>query len=124
MRTFIIILFIFLPILSISQNRAVYDSIPDGKNSYGSYITKIGDVIKVGDTLQIGLPSNPSGFNYITQLGQRAGSFLADRKIIIFKIRTFKDKRFSNRAYLSFKGYGALVDIDYESALISGEIKK
>lgn len=98
---------------------------------FTKYITKSNDTLKVGDTLQIGLPSsNELGFNFISQGGQRVASRLANTEIVIDKIKSYagnganvftKDKDF--KIYLHFKGYGMLpVLIDYESALETGEI--
>ncbi len=119
----ILLVLLLLPVLTLSQKVAEYGKLPNGKNSFDTYITKAGRSISVGDTLLIGMPSSDNGFNHITQLGQKGAVFLADRKVVVHKIKTFKDKRFAQRAYICFKGYGmALVDVDYELALKTGEI--
>lgn len=115
----------FMTTSLFSQKVAEYGKIPSGKNFYDQYITKAGKTISVGDTIIIGMPSSDNGFNHITQLGQKGAVFLSDRAIEVQKIKTFKDKRFHQRAYICFKGYGlALVDIDYELALKTGEIEE
>jgi len=121
MKLFILFL-LFIP-LTIKAQTASYGKIQNGKKQYKTYITKEGKTITIGDTLKINTPSSDNGFNHITQLGRKAAVFLEGREIVVHKIRTFKDKRFTNRAYISFKGYGALVDIDYELALKKGEIE-
>lgn len=120
---YLILLSFFTFNIVLSQT-AEFGKIPEGKNKYERYITKAGTVISVGDMITIGMPSSDNGFNYITQLGQKGAVFLSDRTIEVKKIKTFSDIRFQKRAYISFKGYGlALVDIDYELALKTGEIE-
>ncbi len=120
---YLVLLFFFTFNIVFSQTTE-FGKIPKGKNQYERYITKAGKTISVGDMITIGMPSSDNGFNYITQLGQKGAVFLSNRTIEIEKIKTFSDKRFQKRAYVSFKGYGlALVDIDYELALKTGEIE-
>jgi hypothetical protein len=106
-----------------SQKIARYGEIPNGKNTFDTYIAQNGTQINVGDEITIGLPSSDDGFRFITQGGQKSADFLADRTITISQIRTYKDKRFAGQIYLQFKGYGLIpVDINYETALKAGEI--
>lgn len=119
--TLILLLFC---IIARGQKIGEYGKLDSGKNVYSVYISKNGHAIKVGDTMLIGSPSSNNGFNHITQGGQKAAVFLSDRKVVIWRIRTYKDKRFEKRAYLQFKGYGLLpVDVDYELAVKTGELE-
>lgn len=122
-KNHLIILLLFTLTVS-SQKTIKYGNVPSGKARYDTYITKKGDTISTGQTIKIGLPSSDNGFNHITQGGQKGAVFLSDREVEIYRIRTYKDKRFEKRAYIQFKGYGMLpVDIDYELALKTGEIE-
>lgn len=124
MKKLLIATLLILPILTIAQKIGKFGELPKGKNRFDLYITKSGDTLSVGDNITIGMPSSDNGFNFITQGGVKSAVFLSDRTIEIYRIRTFRDKRFAKRAFVQFKGYGMLpVDIDYELALKRGEIE-
>ncbi|WGF93984.1 hypothetical protein [Aequorivita marisscotiae] len=94
------------------------------KSEYKIYITKIGDSLKVGDTLTIGIPNSDLGFTYISQGGQRVSNTLADKKVVVDKLKTYGTKKNGYKLYAHFKGYGLIpVLIDYDTALEVGEIK-
>lgn len=119
---------IFISLISIFSSNAQkighYGDLPSGKNKFDMYITKMGDTITAGQKVLIGIPSSDNGFNHITQGGQKAAVFLADREVTISQLRTYSDRRFEKRMYLQFKGYGMLpVDIDVELAMKTGEIE-
>ena len=121
----ILIFTFFISIFGLTaQKIGVYGDLPSGKQKYDMYITKMGDTIRTGQKVLIGLPSSDNGFNHITQGGQKAAVFLSDRVVTISQMRTYSDRRFEKRMYLQFKGYGLLpVDIDIELALKTGEVE-
>ena len=120
MRIFTLLL-IFCFSISYSQT-AEYGKLTK-KSEYKNYVTKIGDTLKVGDTLTIGIPTSDLGFIYISQGGQRVSNTLADKKVIVDKLKT-NGKKNGYKMYAHFKGYGLLpVLIDYDTALELGEIK-
>jgi hypothetical protein len=94
------------------------------KSNYDEYYTKNGDILKLGDTLIIGIPISELGFTYISQGGQRVSNTLSEKKILIDKLKTYGSKSNGYKMYAHFKGYGLLpVLIDYETAFELGEIK-
>lgn len=79
---------------------------------------KSGDIINISDTLVIGKTSNPLGFDYISQGGQRMHPSHAGKSVIITGTKVV-----SGKEYLQFKGFGLLpVFLDYDNAIESGEI--
>ena len=73
----ILIFTFFISIFSLTaQKIGVYGDLPSGKQKYDMYITKMGDTIRTGQKVLIGLPSSDNGFNHITQGGQKAAVFL------------------------------------------------
>jgi hypothetical protein len=94
------------------------------KSEYKIYLTKTTDTLKVGDTLIIGIPTSDLGFTYISQNGQRVSNVLADKKVIVDKLKVYGTKISGFKMYAQFKGYGLIpVLIDYDTALELGEIK-
>lgn len=94
------------------------------KGSFSHYKTKSNLILKIGDTLTIGMPGSDLGFNYISQGNQRVSRTLANTNIIIDKLKTYGNKTAGYKMYIHFKGYGLLpVLIDYETALETKEIK-
>lgn len=93
------------------------------KSSYEEYLTKSGDIIKIGDTLTLGIPTSDLGFTYISQGGQRVSNTLSNKTVIIDQLKTYGTKSQGFKLYVHFKGYGLVpVLIDYETALETGEI--
>ena len=91
--------------------------------SYIEYLTKNNDILKLGDTLIIGIPTTQEGFNYISQGGQKVSHTLAMKKVIVTKLKTYGSQKNGYKMYVHFKGYGLLpVLIDYETAFDLGEI--
>ena len=94
------------------------------KGNYKEYITKNNDILKLGDTLIIGVPTSELGFTYISQGGQKVSNTLSEKKIVIDKLKIFGAERNGFKMYAQFKGYGLIpVLIDYETAFELGEIK-
>ncbi|MDW5288748.1 hypothetical protein [Formosa sp. PL04] len=117
-------IFILLVLFSFSMGysqTAEYGKLSE-KSNYKVYLTKTGDSLKVGDTLTIGIPTSDLGFTYITQGGQRVSNSLADKKVIVHKLKTYGSAKSGYKMYVLFKGYGINVFIDYDTALELGEI--
>ena len=94
------------------------------KSQYKIYLTKTGDTLEIGDTLIIGIPTSDLGFTYISQGGQKVSNTLADKKVVVDKLKTYGTKKNGYKMYAQFKGYGLIpVLIDYDTALELGEIK-
>lgn len=89
---------------------------------FKEYQTKSGNILKIGDTINIGIP-RLQNFTFITQGNVPAGPIIANTKAVISKIRTIGSKKRGFKTYTLFGGYGLSVYIDYESALEVGEIK-
>ncbi len=122
MKIFTLILLILSISISYSQT-AEYGKLTK-KSEYKMYITKHGDTLKAGENLTIGIPTSDLGFTYISQGGQRVSNTLADKKVIIDKLKTYGTKKNGYKIYAQFKGYGLIpVLIDYDTALEVGEIK-
>lgn len=107
---------------SIFSQTADYKNLKS-KGSFETYITKSGKILKVKDTIQIGLPSAGKEFVFITQGNVGAAAFLARKKVIITSIKSIGNSNTGYKIYLLFKGFGILpVYIDYENAIDVGEI--
>ncbi|MCU4164618.1 hypothetical protein [Carboxylicivirga caseinilyticus] len=93
------------------------------KAKYTEYLTKNGDLLKVGDTLKLGKAISDKGFQYITQGGQPCAIWLADKVVFVDHFRSFGTKSQGYKVYVAFKGYGLVpVYIDYDSAIEVGEV--
>jgi len=115
------IILLLLISTSIFAQKAVYNKTKEvGK--FTEYQTKSGNVIKVGDTINIGYPLGQE-FTFLTQGDLHVASFLSNSKVVISKIKSVGNSTRGYKIYTLFGGYGASVYIDYESALETGEIK-
>lgn len=110
-------------ILNAQNNeRLEYGSIKKG--NYTEYFSKNKDLIKIGDSLQIGEASNFDKFVFITQGQSPMHADHQNKKVKINSIEVFGRKNSGYAVYFSFKGFGLLpVYVNYESAIESGEIK-
>lgn len=123
MRKMKLLIAILILNFSISYSQISEYGKLEKRDSYDMYVTKLGDTLKIGDTLMIGIPTSDLGFTYISQGGQRVANRLANKKIIIDKLKTYGKSRNGFKMYVQFKGYGLIpVLIDYETALEVGEI--
>lgn len=116
----------FLLLFTIStmhaQDSANFNQLTSG--TFNSYVTEDNHTINIGDTLTIGLPSIDRGFRWISQGGQFGANFLAGKKVVVDKLKTYGNKRQGYKMYVHFKGYGLLpVLIDYEIALRTKELE-
>lgn len=117
----IIAFFLLLSSLCFSQT-AEFNKI-NSKGKFTEYISKDKKKIKINDTIQIGLPSAANNFVYITQGNVGVLPFLANTKAVVKEIKSVGKKEIGFKIYLLFKGYGLLpVYIDYETALVTGEV--
>jgi hypothetical protein len=121
----IILMLLLVPMITSSQLKVDYQNIPPIEGRYGSYLTKNGSVISLGDSITIGVPTGPYGFRFIASGKFDADNVIAGRTVKVARIRTFKRNRLRNKVFLEFKSYGILAPfrIDYEMALQSGELE-
>ena len=120
-RYFLLILLFSIQFYSYSQT-AEFNKITS-KGKFTEYISKDKKSVKINDTIQIGLPSAGNNFVYITQGNVGVMPFLANTKAVVKEIKSVGKKETGFKIYLLFKGYGLLpVYIDYETALLTGEV--
>lgn len=115
------ILFLLIGFSGFSQT-AVYNKTTKS-GLFEEYQTKTGNILKLGDTINILLPRQGNEFTFITQGDFQVSSHLSNTKIPISKIKSVGNKKRGHKIYLGFKGFGSNCFIDYESALEVGEIK-
>ncbi|WP_119792079.1 hypothetical protein [Flavobacterium anhuiense] len=102
---------------------ALYNKI-EKEGKFTEYQTKSGNIVKIGDTLNIGYPRAGNQYSFISQANIPAGTVIANTKVIVSTIKTIGNKKRGFKTYILFKEYGAYpVYIEYESALETGEIK-
>lgn len=113
------LMLIFTSALSYSQI-VEYNKYPDTKlHKYTSYVSKSGDIINIGDTLIIGIPSGIKTFNFIQQGMEFCAPHISGKQVVVTGIRSYK-----NNLFIEFKGYGLVpVYIQYENAIDVKEIK-
>jgi hypothetical protein len=116
-----IMLFILLVGLYSNAQKITYNKINEA-GKYNEYQTKSGDILKIGDTIQINYPLS-GDFVFITQGDFKVDAHLSNSKIVVAKIKAVGNPNRGFKAYVFFKGYGFNVAIDYEAALETGEIK-
>ena len=122
MKTITLIL-VFITAAMLGKSQSIESGKVTDDGIYTTYIAKSGDTIEIGDTLTIGKPSGEFGFVYITQGSQRVQSWMAGKKIAIYKMRGYGTKKSGYKLYLLFKGFGIVpVFLDYDSAIETGEV--
>ena len=93
-----------------------------------SYTTQDGTTYVVGDTIRIGMGSNPNGFfNYIFIVdawnGNRAWNAQLNNKFaIIDKFLWGGNDKIGKSVYATFRNAGGLSSINLESAIAAGEV--
>lgn len=107
---------------SVFSQTAIYNKI-EKAGLFKEYQTKSGNILKIGDTINILLPRQGNEFTFLTQGDFQISAHLSNTKVSISKIKTVGNKTRGFKTYLGFKGYGFNCFIDYESALEVGEIK-
>jgi hypothetical protein len=116
-----IILFLLLS-TSVFAQKAIYNKTSEA-GLFKEYQTKSGNVLKIGDTITIGIPMHGPNFTFLTQGDFQIAPHLSNVKVSISKIRSVGNKKRGYKTYIGFPGYGWNCFIDYESALETGEIK-
>jgi hypothetical protein len=127
MKKILTLMFILLSIVGFTQeSNSIATTSTLGKNvKYQAYITESGDTIRVGDIIKIGKPSGDKTFNYIMQGGQYCMPFMAGKKIIIEKIWSLSyNKKTQPTLFICFGRGLAMIWIDYENAILEGEVVK
>jgi hypothetical protein len=113
---------LFISALCNAQT-AVYNKI-EKEGKFTEYQTKAGNIIKIGDTLNIGYPRAGNQYSFISQANIPAGTVIANTKVVVSTIKTVGNKKRGFKTYALFKEYGMYpVYVEYESALETGEIK-
>ncbi|WP_461630541.1 hypothetical protein [Labilibaculum euxinus] len=94
------------------------------QGSFTEYLSKNGDLIEVGDTLVVGLPSAYTGFNFILENGEKLSPDISGTSVVINKLKAFGERWKGFKIYVQIRGSGlSSVFIDYESAIVTGEVK-
>jgi len=118
MKTFIF----FLLVSPFTFSQSIEYNKPMKKGNYSVYYAKNGTTVKIGDTLHINAPANDR-YVYIEQGGTSAGTILANKDIVISKIKVYGTKGHKPNVLIGFNGYGMLiVYMDYENAIEAGEV--
>ena len=122
----IVILLVFIGVDSFAQNkkvkRAEFNNLTKS-GSYTEYVAKMGNVLKIGDTLQIGVPTNFERYVYLTQNDGYLRAEQINKKIIIKNINVSGDAKKGFDVFFTMKGLGATpVFVKYEDALQTKEI--
>lgn len=129
MKHTLLFLFTVLTVnFSFAQNTKPIKNLEYGKVTklgfYDSYLSKNGDLIKIGDSLQIGKASNFDKFVHITQDNLPMHASHTGKKVVINNIETYGHKKTGYLVFFKFKGFGLIpLYVNYEAALEAGEIK-
>src|SRR5690606_3293522 len=96
-----LLLLLLIPALVFGQ-KAEFDNIFE-RNNYGEYLSKNGDVLKIGDTLQIGIATGIDQFTYISQ-GEDLNMHPthSGKKVKITKIFSSGRKKSGYKIFISF----------------------
>jgi hypothetical protein len=90
---------------------------------YDTYHAKDGSTVSVGDTIKLGQPSGNDHFLFIQQGGQYVAPWLADKDVIVTRIKSYGSKKKGYILFVQFKGFGMLpVFIQYDNAVEAGEV--
>lgn len=105
------------------EKRVVYNDLTT-TGSYTEYLSRDGTLIRVGDSIQIGNPSNFEKYAHITQNDAYLRAEHMNKKLKIKSIEVFGSKKRGYSVYFTFKGLGVpTVFVNYEDALQTNEIK-
>lgn len=92
--------------------------------SYTEYVSKNGETISIGDSLQIETPSNIEKYAHITQNDAYLRADQMNKKLKIKAINVSGDDKKGYMTFFTCKGLGATpVFVKYEDALQTNEIK-
>lgn len=121
-RILLLIAFTLTTVAGFSQV-GEYNKLTKNNQSFEEYVSKNGDVLKVGDKLTIGQALDADGFRYISQGQMKVHPTQGGKHVTIHKIKSYGKKGSGYTMWISFKGFGLLpVEIDYENALAANEI--
>lgn len=124
---YVLLMFVSIFVQNIyAQNKKVksvnYNEITKA-GSFTEYVSKNGNLISVGDTLQIGNPTNNDRFAHITQNDGYLRADKVNKKLIVKAINVSGDVKKGYNIYFTMKGLGATpVFLKYEEALEVNEI--
>lgn len=91
--------------------------------TFTEYLSQNGTVITVGDTLQVGNPSNFEKYAHITQNDAYLRAEQMNKKLVLKTINVSGDAKKGYSVYFTFKGLGATpVFVKYEDAFQTHEI--
>lgn len=122
MKKLLLIITLLISATSFAQT-AKYNNLRKNNESFKDYLSKNGDIIKVGDSLTLGKAMDPDGFRFISQGGGRMHPTHGGKQIAISKIKSYGKEKSGFTIWIEFKGFGWIpVDVDYENALEAGEI--
>ena len=119
------ILFItaFVICVNYSNGQEVKYGEVNGNGYYDTYYAKDGSAITVGDTIKLGQPSGNDHFLFIQQGGQYVAPWLADKEVVVTKIKSYGSKKKGYILFVQFKGFGMIpVYIQYDNAIGAGEV--
>lgn len=92
--------------------------------SYTEYVAKNGEIISIGDSLQIETPSNFERYVFLTQNDAYLRAEQMNKKLIVKAINVSGDDKKGYMTFFTCKGLGATpVFVKYEDALETNEIK-
>src|SRR5690554_3293051 len=106
MKRFLPILLLFVSIFTTYGQKAVYGYLNKNNASFKEYLTKSGDLLKVGDTLMFGTASASDGFVYISQANMKVHPTHGGKKITIHKIKSYGNEKSGFTIWISVKGFG------------------
>lgn len=115
-----IILLLLISFSGFSQ-KIIYNKVKTSGN-FTEYQDKNGNILKIGDTITIGYPKL-NNFMFITQGNTPVAAFMANKKVVVSKIKSIGTKKIGYKVYMLFGGYGFSCYVNYEAALETEEIK-
>ncbi len=108
---------------TVKGERVEYGDLTE-TGTYKEYLSRDGTLIQVGDSIQIGNPSNFEKYAHITQNDAYLRAEHMNKRLKIKSIEVFGSKKRGYSVYCTFKGLGVpTVFVNYENALQTQEIK-
>lgn len=108
---------------TVKGERVEYGDLTE-TGTYKEYLSRDGTLIQVGDSIQIGNPSNFEKYAHITQNDAYLRAEHMNKRLKIKSIEVFGSKKRGYSVYCTFKGLGVpTVFVNYEDALQTQEIK-
>lgn len=95
------------------------------KTKFKEVITSEGDTLRIGQSIQLGMPTGTSAFRYISQGSLPVSRSLTKMKVQIHKLQMVHSENAESELIVSFKGYGMLpLRIEWEAAREHGEVDR